>query len=137
MRNSKFFVVAVISTLAFVTAFSVSPVTVAATTPTPNGFCGALNMLEDPTMISIAMQNDAPQGNTGMFTAVAASICGTGFAPGSTVTINIGSTTYATVTTDFSGNFATTVTTQLTTGTYAITATDGFGDSASAMLTVS
>jgi len=43
--------------------------------PTPNGYCGALNMAQDPTMATIPMVNDAPQGNAGMFTAVAASDC--------------------------------------------------------------
>ncbi len=36
---------------------------------------GALNMLNDPTMGSTPMVHDAPQGNTGMFTAVGASGC--------------------------------------------------------------
>jgi hypothetical protein len=36
---------------------------------------GALNMLHDPTMFTIPMTRDAPQGNTGMFHAVAVSGC--------------------------------------------------------------
>ncbi len=43
--------------------------------PTPNGVCGALNMVQDPTMLTTPMANDAPQGNAGMFTAVAESSC--------------------------------------------------------------
>ena len=42
---------------------------------TPNGYCGALNMLMDETMWTIPMTHDAPQGNAGMFTAVGASDC--------------------------------------------------------------
>ena len=36
---------------------------------------GALNMLHDPTMKTIPMANDAAQGNTGMYHAVAVSGC--------------------------------------------------------------
>jgi len=36
---------------------------------------GALNMLNDPTMLTIPMTRDAPQGNAGMFHAVAVSGC--------------------------------------------------------------
>lgn len=44
--------------------------------PAPGtGLPGALNMLADPTMGSVAMKNDAPQGNTGMFRAVHESGC--------------------------------------------------------------
>jgi hypothetical protein len=39
------------------------------------GFPGALNMMHDPTMLSIPMERDAPQGNAGMFRAVAQSAC--------------------------------------------------------------
>jgi hypothetical protein len=39
------------------------------------GYPGALNMLHDPTMASIPMQRDAPQGNAGMARAVAQSGC--------------------------------------------------------------
>jgi hypothetical protein len=39
------------------------------------GYPGALNMLHDPTMASIPMQRDAPQGNDGMARAVARSSC--------------------------------------------------------------
>jgi hypothetical protein len=39
------------------------------------GYPGALNMLHDPTMASIPMQRDAPQGNAGMERAVAQSAC--------------------------------------------------------------
>lgn len=39
------------------------------------GYPGALNMLHDPTMLTIPMVRDAPQGNAGMFRAVAVSAC--------------------------------------------------------------
>jgi hypothetical protein len=39
------------------------------------GFSGALNMMHDPTMLTIPMVRDAPQGNAGMFRAVAVSGC--------------------------------------------------------------
>ncbi len=45
--------------------------------PAPGGeYAGALNMLHDPTMLTIPMTHDAPQGNAGMFTAVDNSSCG-------------------------------------------------------------
>jgi len=44
--------------------------------PAPGGgFAGALNMLHDATMFTIPMAHDAPQGNVGMFHAVAVSGC--------------------------------------------------------------
>ena len=39
------------------------------------GLTGACNMLLDPTMTTIPMVRDAPQGNAGMFHAVAVSGC--------------------------------------------------------------
>jgi len=42
---------------------------------TPNGYCGALNMLMDETMWTIPMSRDAAQGNAGMFHAVEVSDC--------------------------------------------------------------
>ena len=42
---------------------------------TPNGYCGALNMLMDLTMWDIPMSRDAAQGNAGMFHAVGVSGC--------------------------------------------------------------
>jgi hypothetical protein len=39
------------------------------------GFPGALNMMHDPTMLTVPMVRDAPQGNAGMFRAVAVSAC--------------------------------------------------------------
>lgn len=45
--------------------------------PAPGtGYAGALNMLHDATMWTIPMTRDAPQGNAGMFGAVANSSCG-------------------------------------------------------------
>lgn len=44
--------------------------------PAPGTGCaGALNMLLDPTMTTVPMMHDAPNGNTGMFRAVAESGC--------------------------------------------------------------
>jgi hypothetical protein len=40
------------------------------------GYVGACNMLLDRTMVTVAMAHDAPQGNAGMFRAVAVSGCG-------------------------------------------------------------
>jgi hypothetical protein len=46
------------------------------TCPAPGtGLAGASNMLLDPTMTTIPMVRDAPQGNVGMFHAVAVSAC--------------------------------------------------------------
>ena len=44
---------------------------------TPNGFCGALNMINFAAIqhMVAAMFRTAPQGNTGMFGAEAASVC--------------------------------------------------------------
>jgi hypothetical protein len=39
------------------------------------GFPGALNMMHDRTMLTIPMVRNAPQGNAGMFHAVAVSGC--------------------------------------------------------------
>jgi len=47
----------------------------AAPGPTPNGFTGACNMLQDPTMWTIPMARDAAEGNAGMFRAVDVSGC--------------------------------------------------------------
>jgi hypothetical protein len=44
--------------------------------PAPGtGLPGGLNMIHDPTMASIPMERDAPQGNAGMFHAVDVSGC--------------------------------------------------------------
>ncbi len=44
--------------------------------PAPGtGLAGALNMLQDPTMFTTPMAQDAAQGNAGMFHAVAVSAC--------------------------------------------------------------
>lgn len=49
----------------------------AANGPAPgSGLIGACNMLVDPTMATVAMTHDAPQGDAGMFRAVAVSGCG-------------------------------------------------------------
>jgi hypothetical protein len=48
----------------------------ASTSPTPNGFCGAANMLVAwDTGMALAMSRDNPNGNIGMFRAVALSDC--------------------------------------------------------------
>jgi len=41
----------------------------AAPSPTPTGYTGALNMLQDSSMVSVPMANDSAQGNAGMFHA--------------------------------------------------------------------
>jgi hypothetical protein len=66
-------------------AVSVGVATSAATPTTPGGYCGALNMLHawpggganvpDGGGMQNAMTVDNANGNTGMFTAVAASAC--------------------------------------------------------------
>jgi hypothetical protein len=44
--------------------------------PSPGtGLAGAENMLHDPTMLTIPMLRDAPQGNIGMFRAIDESAC--------------------------------------------------------------
>jgi hypothetical protein len=46
---------------------------ISAAAATGPAYCGALNMLHDPTMWTVPMRHDAPQGNAGMFNAVAVS----------------------------------------------------------------
>jgi hypothetical protein len=46
---------------------------ISAAAATGPAYCGALNMLHDPTMMTVPMVHDAPQGNAGMFHAVAVS----------------------------------------------------------------
>jgi hypothetical protein len=44
--------------------------------PAPGGgYPGALNMVHDATMLTIPMARDNPNGNAGMYTAVANSAC--------------------------------------------------------------
>jgi hypothetical protein len=74
--------IALLASFAFVMTLSVTPVTFASS-PTPNGFVGACNMLQAWPGISTGvpvgggMQNamtvDNANGNAGMWTAVAAS----------------------------------------------------------------
>ena len=50
----------------------------AAPKPTPNARCGAANMLNPnalPHMLEAMMEHTAPQGDAGMFNAVAVSAC--------------------------------------------------------------
>jgi len=47
--------------------------TISAQAATGPAYCGALNMLHDPTMATVPMTHDAAQGNAGMFNAVAVS----------------------------------------------------------------
>ena len=50
----------------------------AAQIPTPNGLCGARNMMNPnarPHMLEAMMLHTAPQGDAGMFHAVAVSSC--------------------------------------------------------------
>jgi hypothetical protein len=46
---------------------------ISAAAATGPAYCGALNMLHDPTMATVAMAHAAPQGIAGMFHAVAVS----------------------------------------------------------------
>jgi hypothetical protein len=66
-------------------ALSVGVATSGATpqNPTPNGYCGALNMVNSAAMAGFfndpptgPMAKDNPNGNAGMFTAVGNSACG-------------------------------------------------------------
>jgi hypothetical protein len=64
-------------------ALSVGVATSAATPTTPNGYCGALNMVNSAAMAGFfndpptgPMAKDNPNGNAGMFTAVGNSACG-------------------------------------------------------------
>ena len=69
---AKMFLVLTIATV----AAALSSASVAGTpSPTPNGFTGACNMLNDATMFTTPMAVDAAQGNAGMFGAVAHSGC--------------------------------------------------------------
>ncbi|HEU4747301.1 MAG TPA: hypothetical protein VFS56_02280 [Gemmatimonadaceae bacterium] len=66
-------------------AFSIAAVSTGGPPPTAEGsrpctapgggYPGALNMLHDETMFTIPMTRNAPQGNVGMFRAVAVSGC--------------------------------------------------------------
>jgi hypothetical protein len=47
--------------------------TISASAAEGPAYCGALNMLHDPTMFTVAMAHAAPQGIAGMFNAVAVS----------------------------------------------------------------
>lgn len=67
-----------------VTAILLFPgaVSAAGPSPTPNGFCGAMNMLNDATMATIPMVRNNPDGdiflghgNAGMWLAVGVSDC--------------------------------------------------------------
>ncbi len=60
---------AALSATAFVGAAS------AATQPTPSGYCGALNMLSDASMGSVAMVHANANGDNGMYHAVGVSGC--------------------------------------------------------------
>ena len=60
---------------ALIAAVSSTPVA-AQTCPAPGGgYAGALNMVHDTTMLTVPMARDAPQGNAGMFIAVANTAC--------------------------------------------------------------
>src|SRR4051794_23349977 len=62
---------------ALIAAVSSAPVA-AQTCPAPGGgYAGALNMVHDATMLTVPMTQDAPQGNAGMYTAVANTACPT------------------------------------------------------------
>jgi hypothetical protein len=66
---------AVISVSAVVAVAALGGTASASTGPTPNGWCGALNMLQAGAGMDNAMSRDNANGNAGMFGAVAASSC--------------------------------------------------------------
>lgn len=75
MRSTMSLTVLVVLVFAAV-LFSAQPVQAAGVCPAPGtGLPGALNMLHDATMFTIPMARNAPQGNAGMFRAVANSAC--------------------------------------------------------------
>ena len=57
-------------------ALSVGVATSGATSQTPNGYCGALNMLQAGAGMGNGMSVDNGNGNAGMFKAVGNSSCG-------------------------------------------------------------
>lgn len=68
----------VISAVVFAAVGMGAGVATAGPAPTPDGWCGALNMLHDSTMGSVPMARDNPNGNIGMFHAVDVSGCKVG-----------------------------------------------------------
>lgn len=77
MKKRMLFAIVLVLVLLVLAAPILAPQPAEAACPAPGtGYAGALNMLHDPTMRTIPMTHDAPQGNAGMFTAVANSGCG-------------------------------------------------------------
>jgi hypothetical protein len=66
---------AVVSTSAIVAAAAFAGSASASSGLTPNGWCGALNMLQAGAGMGNAMSRDNANGNAGMFGAVSASSC--------------------------------------------------------------
>lgn len=69
---------AVVTSVAAIAAVAVSATPAAAAPMTPTGFCGASNMVNDnarPHMREAMAEHTAPQGDAGMFAAVARTRC--------------------------------------------------------------
>ena len=69
---------AVLTSVAAIAALAASATPAAAAPVTPTGFCGARNMVNDnarPHMVEAMMEHTAPQGDAGMFAAVARTTC--------------------------------------------------------------
>jgi hypothetical protein len=76
MKKRMLFALVLVIVLLVLVAPILAPQSAEAACPAPGtGLAGALNMLHDPTMWTIPMTHDAPQGNAGMLTAVANSSC--------------------------------------------------------------
>lgn len=79
-RTLRRFRVTLVTGLVVVSLAAFTGVASAAPSPTPNGFCGALNMVQAWGVgaqggMENAMSRDNPNGNDGMSRAVAASDC--------------------------------------------------------------
>lgn len=80
MSVSRRFRLVVVAGLVALTISAFAGPVAAAPSPTPNGYCGALNMVEAWGVganggMANAMSVDNPNGNDGMWRAVAASDC--------------------------------------------------------------
>ncbi len=76
MKERMLFAIVLVLALLVLVGSLLAPPPVQAACPAPGtGYAGALNMLHDPTMWDTMTDHVAPQGNDGMFTAVANSSC--------------------------------------------------------------
>jgi hypothetical protein len=74
IEHARSLTIAILSTAILIVATAGTAAACANAAP-GTGLVGALNMLGDPTMLTVPMVHDAPQGNAGMFHAVAVSGC--------------------------------------------------------------